>query len=222
MVQCKAKSKRTGERCKAPAVRGREVCYYHGGRQARGIAHHEFKHGRYSKAMPTRLLEKLETNLRDPDLVVLRQEIALCQTRIQDLLTRVDTGEGGGLFKQAQTAYLRFRDANLARDHVGAREALLELEHMLTRGVEDYAIWGEIREYLDTLRKLTDSERKRLMDLQLMVTVDKFATFAQALLMSVKRHVTDQRQLLAIQRDIEYHLVREDRAGQHDNDHRLR
>ena len=30
--QCRAKSKRTQLRCRAPAMRGREVCYHHGGK----------------------------------------------------------------------------------------------------------------------------------------------------------------------------------------------
>ncbi len=54
MKQCKAKSKRTGKRCKAYVVKGMEVCYYHGGkvgstkaRNARRKA--ALRHGFYTK-----------------------------------------------------------------------------------------------------------------------------------------------------------------------------
>ena len=53
--RCRATSKRTGQPCKAAAMRGRPVCYHHGGR-SRGpkteqgrkrCGHAAFKHGRY-------------------------------------------------------------------------------------------------------------------------------------------------------------------------------
>ena len=45
--RCTAKSKRTGERCKGPAVRGWTVCRFHGagGGSPRGEAHPAYKHG---------------------------------------------------------------------------------------------------------------------------------------------------------------------------------
>ena len=49
--RCHAKSKRSGERCKAPAVRGWNVCRFHGARGGapEGEANGAWKHGRYSK-----------------------------------------------------------------------------------------------------------------------------------------------------------------------------
>ena len=49
--RCTAKSKRTGQRCKAPAVRGWTVCRMHGaGGGARpGVAHPNWQHGGRSR-----------------------------------------------------------------------------------------------------------------------------------------------------------------------------
>jgi hypothetical protein len=60
--RCTAKSKRTGQRCKAPAVRGWKVCRFHGARGGapKGKANLAWRHGRYSeKAKVERLLVKL-------------------------------------------------------------------------------------------------------------------------------------------------------------------
>ncbi len=57
-----AKSKRTGQRCKAPAMRGWNVCRFHGARGGapKGKANGAWKHGRYSQeAKAERLLVKL-------------------------------------------------------------------------------------------------------------------------------------------------------------------
>lgn len=43
-MQCRARSKRTGERCKRHAKPGWEVCHYHGARGGRSVVH-----GRRSK-----------------------------------------------------------------------------------------------------------------------------------------------------------------------------
>ncbi len=50
--RCTAKSKRTGQRCKAPAVRGWNVCRFHGARGGapKGKANGAWKHGHYSEA----------------------------------------------------------------------------------------------------------------------------------------------------------------------------
>jgi len=60
--RCTAKSKRTSERCKAPAVRGWKVCRFHGARGGapEGKANGAWKNGHYSGiAKAERLVVKL-------------------------------------------------------------------------------------------------------------------------------------------------------------------
>jgi len=49
--QCKAKSKRTGNRCQRPAMNGKKVCYYHGGKSPGAPKKNKnaFKHSFYSQ-----------------------------------------------------------------------------------------------------------------------------------------------------------------------------
>lgn len=48
--RCTAKSKRSGQECKAPAMKGWTVCRFHGagGGAPRGVAHGMYRHGRYT------------------------------------------------------------------------------------------------------------------------------------------------------------------------------
>ena len=50
-ARCAATSKRTRERCKAPAVRGWTVCRFHGARGGapKGKANGAYKHGLYTR-----------------------------------------------------------------------------------------------------------------------------------------------------------------------------
>jgi hypothetical protein len=47
VAQCAAMSKRTGERCRRPAARGRRVCAMHGGKSLAWFAHPNYRHGGY-------------------------------------------------------------------------------------------------------------------------------------------------------------------------------
>ena len=51
--RCRARAKRTGERCKCPAVRGWAVCRVHGagGGHKAGTSHPQWKHGGSSREM---------------------------------------------------------------------------------------------------------------------------------------------------------------------------
>jgi hypothetical protein len=71
-ARCKARSKQTGERCKAWAAPGREVCRHHGGKTPRGLASPSFKHGLYSKWAA-------------PDLAVKLAELEEARDRLADL-----------------------------------------------------------------------------------------------------------------------------------------
>ena len=55
--RCSARSKRTGQRCRAPAVRGWSVCRVHGagGGGPKGKRNDNYKHGRFTaEAVKTR------------------------------------------------------------------------------------------------------------------------------------------------------------------------
>lgn len=54
--RCTARSKRTGEPCRGPAVRGWSVCRMHG---ARGGAPEGFCNGRFRTGTRTRMFERL-------------------------------------------------------------------------------------------------------------------------------------------------------------------
>lgn len=68
--RCSAKSKRTGERCKGPAVRGWQVCRFHGagGGHGAGPDHPSYRHGMRSQ-------ELIEVRKQINDLVRETREI---------------------------------------------------------------------------------------------------------------------------------------------------
>lgn len=88
--QCTATSKRSGERCRKHAMRGRNVCMSHGGKTPRGAASPHFKSGRYSRSLPGHLIATYERALNDPRLLSLRDDIALIDVLIGETISQLD------------------------------------------------------------------------------------------------------------------------------------
>lgn len=201
-VRCKAKSKQTGLPCKQYAVRGRTVCKYHGGFTPVGLASPHLKDGRYSKYLPARMAENYRTALNDPDLLVMREEVALIDSRLADLLKRVDSGESGRLWLRLQETWATFMKARAANDADGMALALTEHGDILTRGAYDANAWREIGLTIEQRRKVVESERKRLVDLQQMITTEKAMALFTAIASSIREHVKDRNALSAISADL--------------------
>ena len=213
--RCGAKT-HSGEPCKSWPVRGRERCRMHGAMQTRGLAHHHTKHGRFSKDLPTRLAADYQAALQDPELVALREELALVAAREADLLKRVDSGEAGAHWRGIQRALAEFRRAQGSQDTVAAAAALRDMERLAELGLADYQAWAELLKAIAARRKLADTERGRLEAMQQTITSERAMLLVAALVDAVRRHIDDRRVLDAIGREVE-RLVAVERAVVGDN-----
>src|SRR6187399_1656871 len=93
---CGAKT-RQGDTCQRPGMpNGR--CHLHGGKSLGGVASPSFTTGKYSKYLPTRMLDRYHEAAEDHELIALREDVALLDARIADMLQRVDTGESGEIW----------------------------------------------------------------------------------------------------------------------------
>lgn len=156
-MQCQAQAKSSGLQCRRRAVAGRAVCTVHGGLTPRGVASPHFKTGRHSRDLPAQLSERYREALADTDLLSLRDDIALVDARVTELLETLE---------------------------------------------DNPAAWDAITDLFETRRKLVDSERRRLVDLQQMMTAEQAMTMLAVIVDIVKQHVTDPAELQAIAQDI--------------------
>lgn len=195
--RCSAHSKRTGEQCKNPAITGRNTCRFHGGTVKAGPLSVNYKHGRYSKALPKRLAQRYEEAEQDPELLSLRSELSLIDTRLHDVLQRVDSGDSGRLWRA-------FKDEVEAQEknvNDGFPISFGKLKSLLTQGRNDWMAWNEIITMIDNRRKLALAEAKRLETMQQMITAGEAMNYAAQLLESVRRNIDDPETLNRIQND---------------------
>lgn len=215
--QCTAKAKRTGERCKRWAVTGYTVCQVHG-------AGSPFKgrpggrppiHGRYSKHLPRRLAGRYKEALEDQELLSLRSEAALIYSRLTEVLKRVYTGESGKLWRDLRATLDKFEKAREEEDEVIASGTLAELSSLIERGYSDYVAWDEVRQLVEDLRRIVESERRRILEAHQVLTVQQANALVAVLLEAIKKHIDDPTTLAAIGAELTriYGLFTSERVG---------
>lgn len=197
--QCGANT-RSGKPCTNAAMpNGR--CRMHNGNAKAGITHPNYQGKGKSKYLPERMRATYEAALDDPELLVLRNDIAIIDARLYDLLQRVDTGESGKLWRDAQTAYFDLLEAMRAQDVKLINSAISKMGRCLDSGVDDYTAWDEVTKAIQQRKGLAESERKRLIEARQMISVEQAMMLLASLLNTIKEHVKDTTALAAIQRE---------------------
>jgi hypothetical protein len=81
--------------------------------------------------------------------------------------------------------------------------AIATLDALMDQKRTDSAAWQEIGEAIEQRRKLVESEQKRLVALQQVLTAEQALTLAGVLVQIVTKHVTDQPTLAQIVADLQ-------------------
>ena len=183
-----------------------------------GPALPQWKDGRYSKHLPPRLLDSYNAARSDPELLTLRDDIALIDTRAGELLSQLDAGESGERWARLGRTYGQFRRAMNAGDAPGTSVALSELSAIIESGTADTAAWGELRELIDQRRRLVEGEGKRLVQMQQYITAERATALISAVAEAVKRHVSDRPTLARISAELGALLAREPDQRTHAGD----
>ena len=195
MAQCTAKSKRSQQRCRQSAMHGKTVCAIHGGKTPSGFGLPQTKTGKYSRVLPIALAARYHEGIANPELLSVRDDIAVAESRLADLFARLDGGESGQLWRDLRQALTFFETALATGDRGGLHGALETMRRLITRGTSDYAAWEDIHRTWIARCRLTETEHKTLMVQQQMVTVEQLnvylALVTHALQQSVAAH-TDQ------------------------------
>ena len=192
MPQCKAKSKRSGKRCRRQAMKGMEVCYMHGGKSAtKGAANPNYKHGRYSRYnLAGKLQVAYEAALDDPDLASLRHELAALDAMVADMADGLDGTDRQALAKlranqAAIRASIQAGDADKLNAAMNGQDELLEAGHKRMQLVFDLA------DLMEKRSRIAAREHRRMVQLDVMVRFDELLVRIGMLMEAVRNHVRD-------------------------------
>lgn len=191
--------KKDGTPCRGrPMANGR--CRLHGGKSPAGVASGQFKHGIYSKYMPKGMLDLYEEFRTNPDLLSLRENVALVDARIVQLLQALDQqGDLGAIWLELQQLFETLMRATQKQDLGGGKAAFEALGDVIEHGADQFRAWSQISEMMEQRRKLVETERRRLVDMQQMITSEQAMVLVSALVTIIREEVTDRDVLIRLQ-----------------------
>ena len=154
MSQCTAKAKRTGKRCRANAIRGKDKCRVHGGMTP-------VKHGFYSKYKSQRCTTRIEELLEDPDLLDMRRPIAVLEALTSQLLEKLEKSEDLAIDKEERAALML-----LAKEQAKAIERYYKVTEGTKHTIRIEQVQAVVYQIVQVANEtITDiSVRKRFVD----------------------------------------------------------
>ena len=179
-------------RCGSKAVRGSNVCRMHGAGNKKSPGGRPPTTGIYSKFLPKRIASRYEEFLGDPSNLDLDNEIAVAKARLSELLERADSGESYNAWADAKNIYTDLTKAIKAGDVTTSNLCLQELNKIIGRGVHDYASWSEIRVQTVHYVKLVESQRKRQVENNQMITAQQLTYLMSAVIAIVGRAIKNK------------------------------
>lgn len=199
---CGAWNSKRHKYCKGTIIPGKNRCHHHGGQSPRGIEASRYKHGGYSKDMPEKLAKRYREQMDDTELLSLRTDVALVRASINERLASLQEGEAGELWIKGRNTYREMLGAIKRQDEMESTRLVAELGSILNKGYDDTIAMREIHKKQDVLRKLVSEERKRLVDMRQMVTIEELMLVVGALVDSLKKHVHDTEALGYVSADL--------------------
>lgn len=183
--RCRGKN-RAGDPCGRAATKGRKYCKHHGGHAAVGEANGRYTTGKYSKYFPEKLKDKYHEFLEDPDLTTNRQEIAALEVRLSQLIEQVEEDMSQRTWAMWTRLWNQFILAVRSGDGLKQAELVGVMDEFITNRSDQDRAWMDIERMADTRRKLADSEHKRMVAMQQMLTVEQAMMLMGSLVSAIK------------------------------------
>ncbi len=180
---------------RSPMPNGR--CHLHGGKSLKGPASGTYQGKGYSKYFPSKKLgEIFARSFEDPELMRLRKDLAIVETRLVELIQSLSSEQSGTLWKQLRKKHRELKRSrpNSAR----ATKLLHEIDGVIERGSSDHFIWTEIGQQIELRRRLLDSETKRGLAAHQVMTAEEVRMLIDAVANLIREHVKDRQTLQKI------------------------
>lgn len=194
--------KRDGERCKQGVRQGWTVCKYHGAGGTDAPAGRPPVNGIYSKHLPTRYIADFEEYMANPNLIAMREGMALIDVRVGELLQCLETADAPQAWNKIAVAL-----AMIEKDIKDAKFDNLQgivdvIRDAITAHKNDRDVWHELIHLIDERRKIADVERRRIEAARKYLTLQEANAMMAFFTASVMKHVSDPKERTLISNDM--------------------
>ncbi len=193
--RCLAWLREQDRQCNSFAARDLDVCMSHGAAAVKlGPSNHNWKHGRYSRVVPRNLKEKYEESVTDPDILVQRDSIALCDARIGELLEQIEDSPAPA-WKDARRVLDKVRTALRKQDSESMAEHLETLDEMIASATSVDRTWEKIFQAMKRRGDSVEQERRRLEAMKSYITAPQVVALATRMVDLAARYIDDRNKL---------------------------
>jgi len=151
-----------------------------------------------SEALPENMGRRFQSILRDPELLSSRTELALMRLRELEVAERFSTGESGSAWAELQAAYAEIQTAFAAKDVEALGKGLSRVGKAIRSGNRREKTWRDMVGMAGIKAKLAETEIRSLQALQQIVTGEQIQLLTAALVLAVRKNVTDHQVVEAI------------------------
>jgi hypothetical protein len=192
---------RRGTACLQPAMRNGR-CRMHGGKTPRGVELPHFSHGRYSKAVPDRLSARYEEALSDEDRHDLRDEIALAEAKVDDILRGLEDAQSDSLMLLLLTKERKMSAAQDRGDQERTGALMQEILSLIRQGGDEALAWRDVDRWIARKTRTVEADVRVAVTKRQMISVEEMMAILGVVLNAIQRHVPDQRVRSALAREI--------------------
>jgi hypothetical protein len=208
---CGAKTS-SGKVCQKHPMKGKTRCHKHGGKTPCGMASPHWKGGKYSKYVPKGLKNSYERALSDAELLSLRDDIALLESRQVEILETISkANEGAPQWEDVARTVDRVCLAVASGNEKSRTVSLQDLVKIVREGVKSQGTvqrgWEELRETLQDKIKATSAEAKRLDEMNQTMTKQEALNLMGLVISAVRDNVSDSQVLGRIQERLNSVLI---------------
>jgi hypothetical protein len=158
--------------------------------------------GERMRYMDTDVADRYERAINDPELLNLRRDLALMETKIQELMMATGTGESRGTWAELQRQANEFQRVWNRNDVLRSQELLANILTMIATGNVRASAVYDLQQAIEIRRKLSETETKRLVALKQFITAENAMNLVSEVIEIVRKHVTDREQLRECVRDL--------------------
>jgi len=182
-----------------PMPNGR--CYLHGGKSLKGPASGTYQGKGYSKYFPSKKLRRIfARSFEDRELMRLRNDLAIVATRLVELIQSLNSGQSGTLWKRLRKKYRELRRSR--PNSAKFTKAINEIGELIECGSSNDVIWKEIGQQIELRRRLLDSETKRSLVADQVMTAEEVYMMGEAVGTEILKHVKDRQTLQKITEEV--------------------
>lgn len=163
-MQCDAKAKTSGKRCRNGAVPGRKKCRFHGGKSLAGPAHPGYRHGKYDLTTQGKLGAAYRASLElGAKQLSMREEVALVDAQLVEVAGCVLGDESWVVaWEEVATAAAAIEQALAGADPKAVAKALRALRTAVGAGRRLEQAQERWLALTETRRRLVDTDGKNL------------------------------------------------------------